>query len=66
MSDTIVHVAYLVAALCFIVALKGLSTPRYARTGNLVGAAGMAIAVAAVLAMLTAGGWLAEQPGPGR
>ena len=50
MNDTIVHVAYLVAALCFIVALKGLSTPRYARTGNLVGAAGMAIAVAAVLA----------------
>ena len=49
MSSTVVQAAYLLAALCFIVALKGLSTPRYARTGNLVGAAGMAIAVAAVL-----------------
>jgi len=48
-----VHAAYLVAAVCFIVALKGLSTPRYARLGNLVGAGGMAIAVAAVL---TSGG----------
>ena len=49
MSSTVVQAAYLLAALCFIVALKGLSTPRYARRGNLVGAAGMAIAVAAVL-----------------
>jgi H+-translocating NAD(P) transhydrogenase subunit beta len=49
-SSTVEHAAYLVAALCFIVALKGLSTPRYARLGNLVGAGGMAIAVAAVLA----------------
>ncbi|GAA3893871.1 NAD(P)(+) transhydrogenase (Re/Si-specific) subunit beta [Saccharothrix violaceirubra] len=37
--------AYLVAALCFILALKGLSTPRYARVGNLVGAGGMVLAV---------------------
>lgn len=40
-----VQLIYLVAALCFILALKGLSTPRYARAGNLVGAFGMAIAV---------------------
>ncbi|NUT91223.1 MAG: NAD(P)(+) transhydrogenase (Re/Si-specific) subunit beta [Saccharothrix sp.] len=40
-----VQLAYLAAALCFILALKGLSTPRYARVGNLVGAAGMALAV---------------------
>lgn len=40
-----VQLAYLAAALCFILALKGLSTPRYARAGNLVGAAGMALAV---------------------
>ena len=50
MSSTAVQAAYVLAALCFIVALKGLSTPRYARTGNLVGAAGMAIALGAVLA----------------
>ncbi|MBB5957863.1 NAD(P) transhydrogenase subunit beta [Saccharothrix tamanrassetensis] len=42
---TWVQLAYLAAALCFILALKGLSTPRYARLGNLVGAAGMALAV---------------------
>ncbi|MFD1147232.1 NAD(P)(+) transhydrogenase (Re/Si-specific) subunit beta [Saccharothrix hoggarensis] len=45
MSPTWVQLAYLVAALCFVLALKGLSTPRYARAGNLVGAGGMALAV---------------------
>jgi len=43
------QVAYLVAAACFIVALKGLSSPRTARVGNLVGAAGAALAVVVVL-----------------
>ncbi|MBW4721729.1 NAD(P)(+) transhydrogenase (Re/Si-specific) subunit beta [Saccharothrix obliqua] len=50
---TWVQLAYLAAALCFILALKGLSTPKYARVGNLVGAAGMALAV--VTAFATAG-----------
>ncbi|MEU5695661.1 NAD(P)(+) transhydrogenase (Re/Si-specific) subunit beta [Actinosynnema sp. NPDC020468] len=45
MTPTWVQLAYLAAALCFVLALKGLSTPRYARAGNLVGAAGMALAV---------------------
>ncbi|ONI87318.1 NAD(P) transhydrogenase subunit beta [Saccharothrix sp. ALI-22-I] len=45
MTPTWVQLAYLVAALCFVLALKGLSTPRYARAGNLLGAAGMALAV---------------------
>ncbi|HWO60738.1 MAG TPA: NAD(P)(+) transhydrogenase (Re/Si-specific) subunit beta, partial [Umezawaea sp.] len=40
-----VQLAYLVAALCFLLALKGLSTPRFARAGNLLGAAGMLLAV---------------------
>jgi H+-translocating NAD(P) transhydrogenase subunit beta len=44
-SPTWVQLAYLVAALCFVLALKGLSTPKYARAGNLLGAAGMALAV---------------------
>jgi NAD(P) transhydrogenase subunit beta len=35
-----VDIAYLVAAVCFIVALKGLSSPKTARRGNLIGAAG--------------------------
>ncbi|MBY8853978.1 NAD(P)(+) transhydrogenase (Re/Si-specific) subunit beta, partial [Saccharothrix sp. MB29] len=45
MSPTWVQLAYLVAALCFVLALKGLSTPKHARAGNLIGAAGMALAV---------------------
>jgi H+-translocating NAD(P) transhydrogenase subunit beta len=38
------QLAYLLAAVCFIVALKGLSSPRTARRGNLIGAAGAVIA----------------------
>jgi NAD(P) transhydrogenase subunit beta len=45
MSGTGVRLAYLLAAVCFIVALKGLSMPRSARYGNLVGALGAVLAV---------------------
>ena len=41
----IVQLMYLVAALCFILALKGLSSPKYARYGNFIGAFGMLVAV---------------------
>jgi len=37
--------AYLVSTVCFIVALKALSSPRRARWGNLVGIGGMVVAV---------------------
>jgi NAD(P) transhydrogenase subunit beta len=37
---------YLLSAVCFILALKALSSPRNARYGNLVGVAGMVVAVA--------------------
>ncbi|MCX6499884.1 MAG: NAD(P)(+) transhydrogenase (Re/Si-specific) subunit beta [Arthrobacter sp.] len=39
---------YLVAAVCFILALKGLSSPRTARRGNAIGAAGAVVAVLTV------------------
>jgi NAD(P) transhydrogenase subunit beta len=39
---------YLVAAVCFILALKGLSSPRHARRGNAIGAVGAAVALATV------------------
>ncbi|WP_104163757.1 NAD(P)(+) transhydrogenase (Re/Si-specific) subunit beta [Cryobacterium sp. N22] len=39
---------YLAAAVCFILALKGLSSPRTARRGNLIGAAGATLAVVTV------------------
>ncbi|MFG2086131.1 MULTISPECIES: NAD(P)(+) transhydrogenase (Re/Si-specific) subunit beta [unclassified Spirillospora] len=45
MNETWTSLAYLLAAVCFIVALKGLSSPRRARAGNLAGAAGAVIAV---------------------
>jgi proton-translocating NAD(P)+ transhydrogenase subunit beta len=38
------ELGYLAAAICFIVALKGLSSPRTARRGNLIGAAGAVLA----------------------
>jgi NAD(P) transhydrogenase subunit beta len=44
------QLAYLVAAVCFILSLKGLSAPRTARAGNLIGAAGGLLAVGTVLA----------------
>ena len=38
------QLGYLAAAVCFIVALKGLSSPRTARRGNLIGAVGALLA----------------------
>ncbi|MET9269565.1 NAD(P)(+) transhydrogenase (Re/Si-specific) subunit beta [Kribbella sp. NPDC003557] len=45
MIPTWAQIGYLVSAVCFIVALKALSSPRSARSGNLIGAAGAALAV---------------------
>ncbi|MEP6761576.1 MAG: NAD(P)(+) transhydrogenase (Re/Si-specific) subunit beta, partial [Sporichthyaceae bacterium] len=50
MSQDWSDVAYLVAAACFILALKGLSGPKTARRGNLIGAGGAVLAVAVVFA----------------
>ena len=44
MSQAWAQLGYLAAAVCFIVALKGLSSPRHARRGNLIGAAGALLA----------------------
>ncbi len=50
MTPGLAAIAYLVAAVCFILALKGLSAPTSSRRGNLVGMIGMAIAVAVTIA----------------
>jgi H+-translocating NAD(P) transhydrogenase subunit beta len=42
---------YLVASVCFIMALRGLSSPDTARGGNIYGIVGMLIAVGTTLAM---------------
>ena len=49
MSANSVALAYLGAAILFILTLKGLSSPITARRGNLFGMTGMAIAVATTL-----------------
>lgn len=51
MSANMVALAYLVASVFFILALKGLSSPESARRGNLFGMVGMAIAVATTLTL---------------
>ena len=47
MTTQIIEFSYLIAAVCFIFALKGLSSPKSARTGSLIGIIGMAIALIA-------------------
>ena len=49
MRDDLIEIAYLVAAFCFILGLRWLSSPRTARKGNLVAALGMLIAIVATL-----------------
>jgi NAD(P) transhydrogenase subunit beta len=49
MPQAIVNIAYLISATLFIFALKGLSHPRTAVRGNLLGALGMLIAIVVTL-----------------
>ena len=49
MTPSLTALAYLVAAVLFILALRGLSNPTSSRQGNAFGMAGMAIAVLATL-----------------
>ena len=50
MSRTTTDLLYLVTIVTFILALRFLSSPKRARQGNLLGAAGMALAIAVTLA----------------
>ncbi len=50
MNHDLTGLAYLVAAICFILALRGLSSPVTSRGGNRFGIAGMVIAIATTLA----------------
>ena len=50
MTETWAGFAYLVSAIAFILALRGLSSPESSRTGNALGVAGMIVAIATTLA----------------
>jgi NAD/NADP transhydrogenase beta subunit len=52
MSMNLVTLLYLLASVCFIQALKGLSHPTTARRGNAFGMTGMAIAAVTTLALI--------------
>ena len=49
--ETLSALLYLVASVCFIMALRGLSSPETSRQGNFYGMAGMVIAIATTLAL---------------
>jgi NAD(P) transhydrogenase subunit beta len=51
-SMNLVTMMYLIASVCFIQALKGLSSPSNARMGNTFGMAGMAIAAITTVALI--------------
>ncbi|MBP0620884.1 NAD(P)(+) transhydrogenase (Re/Si-specific) subunit beta [Cupriavidus consociatus] len=51
-SMNLVTLLYLIASVCFIQALKGLSHPASARKGNALGMIGMAIAVVTTLVLI--------------
>jgi len=51
MSESLSALLYLVASICFIMALRGLSSPETARSGNIFGIVGMVIAILTTLAM---------------
>ena len=57
MSENLAALLYLVSAVCFIMSLRGLSSPETARQGNLYGIVGMAIAVVTTLASPSMGGF---------
>ena len=51
MTANLAAIAYLVAGVLFIQALRGLSSPELARRGNMLGMIGMAIAIVTTLAL---------------
>ncbi len=57
MSQSVVQIAYLLAASLFILGLHNLSGPRTAPLGNLLAAIGMAIAIVATVAWKGVVGW---------
>ena len=59
MTENLPALLYLVASICFIMALRGLSSPETSRHGNIYGIAGMLIAVGTTLALPSVLGYVA-------
>jgi proton-translocating NAD(P)+ transhydrogenase subunit beta len=53
----VVGLLYLVAIICFILALRFLSSPKNARRGNWIGGVGMLVAIGTTLALDGIGNW---------
>lgn len=59
MSANLAALLYLVSGVCFILALRGLSSPESSRQGNMLGIIGMAIAIVTTLFVASAGSFSA-------
>ncbi len=58
MTENLAAFLYLIASVCFIMALRGLSSPETARHGNLYGIAGMVVAIGTTLALPIMSGYI--------
>jgi NAD(P) transhydrogenase subunit beta len=56
-DSNVIGLLYLATIVCFILALRFLSSPRHARRGNWVGGAGMLIAIGTTLLLDGIGNW---------
>ncbi|CAE6881508.1 MAG: NAD synthetase [Pseudomonadaceae bacterium] len=65
MSMNLITVLYLVASICFIQALKGLSHPTTSRRGNLFGMIGMGLAIVTTIGLMYKLSAEATSPGIG-
>ena len=63
MSESLSALLYLVASICFIMALRGLSSPETARGGTIFGIVGMVLAILTTLASPEVGRMLCDELG---
>jgi NAD(P) transhydrogenase subunit beta len=54
----VVDLLYLVSIVCFVLALRFLSSPKHARKGNWLGGVGMIVAIATTLLLEGIGNWV--------
>jgi NAD(P) transhydrogenase subunit beta len=56
-DPAVIGLLYLVSIVCFVLALRFLSSPKHARRGNWIGGVGMIIAIATTLLLEGIGNW---------